>query len=765
MEVLRYKSEDGVVEIKIATANIAHSWQRFRSRLGDKSATYCDYRTTRSGSLWLTDIDRMSEAAAPIGDGNPANEWLALPPVIYETNTYSFTLRFSGIEGKPSIVHPNREVVEQFNWFDDNDQKGGVLTGSLDFVNEPGIFPLGFRYKPIGKQERTDTLEFRVVSPKLDTKEDYHHILDAINREYENLVFKFITKTFQNFHQGGKENNNLIWLSIFRSIIDEYIKAMEFIVNKPHIRVQKHERYSRADRIKRWTPQMEQQYARAEAEQTLDTKLFRHEVADSTFDTRENRFVKYTIENIGNRLNAVINELQRNFPNDISDDEKKQLLGYQMSLVKLQRNRFFRGIGRFEGFKQESLVLQKRTGYREIYRTWFKLNNGLSLYDGSTQIGTRPIWELYELWCFLKMKQLIADILGIDLESEEDAQYITENKSAMLDPFKESEVEHTIVFQKGEDADRVELKYQHTYNRRSGEFHTATTEQRPDIVLNIHKPDGFTLTYLYDAKYRVLDDKNAGDMDNPDADFADYPPSDAINQMHRYRDAIYYGSDRYTHTAKEIIGGYILFPGRATDSKVRERYYFKSIEKVNIGAFPLLPSVSGDDDLLLKEHLTAILLGKSKYEQIEDAIPQRGLYYTARQEFADDMVLVGYVKDENRWQQHLDAALYYVRAGFSKGSMHLTPGFESSKYLLLHNGKDGERRLYRLDGNGPRIISGADLRDKYGFESTDDYYMAFGILTRKGEVHIEGLDLSKVKLPEGKQLYSPYFSTLKNLVK
>lgn len=67
MEVLRYKSDDGVVEIKIATATIAHSWQRFRSRLGDKSATYCDYRASRHGSLWLTDIEHMGEAAMPVG--------------------------------------------------------------------------------------------------------------------------------------------------------------------------------------------------------------------------------------------------------------------------------------------------------------------------------------------------------------------------------------------------------------------------------------------------------------------------------------------------------------------------------------------------------------------------------------------------------------------------------------------------------------------------------------------------------------------------
>lgn len=760
MEVLRYQNDNGSVEIKIATANIASSWQRFRSRLQQKAETYCDYKASRPGKLWLTDIDRMEEYASLVSD-EYATEWLSLPPVMYETNTYSFTIRFAGIEGKPLIVHPNREVADRFNWFADKDNKGGVLSGSIDFINEPGIFPLRYRYKPIGQQERTDTLEIRIVSPKLDTKEDYTHILNAINREYNNLVFKYLTKTFQNFHRGGIENNDLIWLSIFRSIVDEYIKAMEYIVNKPHIRVQKHERFSRAEHIKQWTPIMAQLYAEAEAENKLDRKLFRHELAESTFDTRENRFVKYTIESIGKRLNSVIGKLQRNFDSYLTDDEKAQLKGYQINLIKLQRSRFFRGIGRFDGFKQESLVLQKRTGYREIYRTWFILNSGLSLYEGTTQIGTRPIWELYELWCFLKMKQLVAEIIGIDLESEIDAPFIKENKSTMLDPFKQSEVEHTVIFHKGDAVDRVELKYQHTYNRHiDSEIHTATTEQRPDIVLNIHKSDGFTLTYLYDAKYRVLDDKNAGDMDGKDHDYADYPPSDAINQMHRYRDAIYYGSDRYANTAKEIIGGYILFPGRVTDAKVRERYYFKSIEKVNIGAFPLLPSINGDEDILLKEHLTTILLDKSKYEQLKDCIPQRGLqYHSEDKPFDTDLVLVGYYKTD-QWEKIVKNKLYYVPVALGKGSINLTSGFEKTKYLLLHHGD--ERLLVRLKGDGPKFYPKNALIDM-GFSPSGDYYLGFEI---KNFTPVSGIDPNLYELErKGKQATIPYFTSMEKLIK
>ena len=63
-------------------------------------------------------------------------------------------------------------------------------------------------------------------------------------------------------------------------------------------------------------------------------------------------------------------------------------------------------------------------------------------------------------------------------------------------------------------------------------INTATTEQRPDIVLNIRKASGeVVLTYLYDAKYRVVNDKKL-DKDFEAEDIAeleqleggDYPP-------------------------------------------------------------------------------------------------------------------------------------------------------------------------------------------------------------------------------------------------
>lgn len=638
MNVLQYISTDRRVEITMSTANILTPWKRFRSRVKGASHKYCDYTTSIEGVLYLANPDKDC-VLQPVGDETTAREWQEKWPVIYETCRYNTTIRFTGIEGTPQIEHQNKEVADLFVPIQIGEHDY-LLTGELNFLNEPGLFDLVFRYRPLGASERTEHFKFRVVSPKLDAKRDYQAILELVKQEYNDLVFKYLTKTFQNFGRDSRKDDNLlVWYSIFKEIIDGYLKAINYIVHKPHLQTRHEIRYSRADHIKHWTPQMSERFAEVEANKRLDDTLFRHEITETTVNTRENRFVKFTLDRIGSRLGDIIEKVASFYPDKISPSEIDNLQEQRLLLKKTTRNALFRNL-RGEPLHNESLVLQKRTGYAQIYRYWLMLQSGIKLLEGTTSIGVRQIWEIYELWCFLKIKQLVCEVLEINTtDIEQYNTLVDERKSSMFDPFAEGELEHQIVFTNPNKIgdDKIELLYQHTYNRDSGEIHTATTENRPDIVLNIKKPDGFMLTYLFDAKYRVFDDErlNAEGVEDEQHQFgvADYPPSDAINQMHRYRDAIYYGlkkEQQQLNTAKEIIGGYILFPGRGDDKNIRERYFFKSIESVNIGAFPLLPNSQNPDQeaVLLKEFLHRIILDDSTYEQLKDSIPQRGLYYT-----------------------------------------------------------------------------------------------------------------------------------------
>lgn len=762
MEVLSFKSADAKVRITAATAaDMSANWMRFKSRVNDAehpdaASTYCDYRSTLPGTLQLglPGEQHIQE----VGEPNSLL-WKGLPPVFYETATYNVSIEFEGLGEPPVILHKLKEVTELFTSIPLGENRW-LLTAPLSFVNEPGIFELTFRYTPKESAQRTDIFSFRVVSPKLDTKEDYNHILAEINAQYNEIIFQYLTLTLQNLQRGGRSNNDVVWLSIFRQIVANYVKAVTYIVNRPHLRQTAEVRYSRADRIKRWTPRMAEKFATVEAEGRLSREYFRHENTINTHNTRENRFIKFTLDRIVRRLANIVATIKTKNAkakeaDKVADSELAELDSHVSALRKLGNSTLLRGL-RGEPLHSESMVLQKRTGYAQVYQHWLLLQKGIELFEGANAIGVRSIWELYELWCFLKIRQMVADILGLHFGTPEE---ITEVPMPMVKPFEDNNQEHT-VFYNCKDGSKVRLHYQHTYSRRTGEIHTATTENRPDIVLTIVKSDGFELTYLFDAKYRLNDDSKLNREDREEMDAAkgaDTPPSDAINQMHRYRDAIYYGSDKTHHSAKEIIGGYILFPGRGDNDSVRKRYFYQSIESVNIGAFPLLPDASDphNEGSLLYEFLTNILTTERAIDHIKDAIPQKGLQYESTFEpNKEDLVLVGYCKEEN-WDLVGKNKLYYVRTALERGSINLVSGFEKTKYLLLHNSR---RRLFvRLKGTGPKFYPKAAL-EEMGFKPNGDYFLGFDIVNFTPVPNINP-DIYKLER-KGKQISTSYFTTI-----
>lgn len=505
-----------------------------------------------------------------------------------------------------------------------------VVNSNIDFLNQPGHFALEFAYKNKVNQHIQHKIEFDVLSPKLDTKHDLDIIIQQIRSEYGDLVFRYLTLTFQQFELGREANNDLIWLSVFKQIIDSYIQSVRFILHQPNNKMQKIEEYRRTERIKGWTPSVAERFVndKLNDEQKALRRYYRTERVESTTDTRENRFVKFTIDRISERLMLLLKKLS----DGTSETEITILKEKQAELNILRNNSFFRGVGLFDGFRQQSIVMQQRSGYSQVYRYWIMLQNGLDLIQGDTSVGVQPIWKLYELWCFLKVKQLVCKVLEIDPTNKEHIQkYIHEDTHNAFDLFNGGSLSGNVTYVNPKNEDLIEVGYQYSFNRGASkdDMRSATTEQKPDIVMHIHKHNrGITLTYLYDAKYRVK-----GDGDEQVRSVIDEPVAETLDAMHHYRDAIYYGKKGEENFSKEIIGGYILFPGRMDEVEMLRRidkgeklpYYLQSIDEVNIGAYPLLPNE--DSGLLLENHLRKVLIDDSVIQQLEDSVPQRGLYY------------------------------------------------------------------------------------------------------------------------------------------
>lgn len=732
-EVLRFVHPD--YEVIVRTQDISYSWKRFKGRINYTRITnselvepdkYCRYTSKDSCKLCLYNpIAECKTDDKVVVKFPESKEWDNLWPVIFETCKYQVRLLFHGLdkESMPEIRHVRKDVEDSFFYDEElNGRDEKSLTGELDFINEPGVFKLDFSYQKNGIRKEA-YVTFDVVSPKLDTKNDYKSLLREVNKEYEDVIYRYLSITLQQFARGPL-NSDATWMAAFQSVVDDYIKNVKRVIQNPHSQIAIYRTSRKAEQIKFWTPTMEERYGEVKKEGKLEECYFDYNEVRSTQNTMENRFVKHTLQTIGKRLSTVITTILNATQEELSERHRQMWKDYQTSLNKLAKHPFFKSIGRFDGMNHESLVLQSRSGYQQIYKAWLKLKRGIALYHGAANIGTLQIWEIYELWCFIKMKKLVAEVLGIDKGKPSHEQLITEPKGTLLNPFEKSSSEHVVEYHypKAEETDTderkaeltahegdvVTLHYQHTFSRSSGKdgygmgINTATTEQRPDIVLNIRKASGeVVLTYLYDAKYRVINDKKL-DADFEEQDMSenmempggDYPPTDAVNQMHRYRDAIYYSKEHEPYRSKEVIGGYILFPGRGDDKYVKKRYYSESVESVNIGAFPLLPNSYS----LLRRHLEDILMKYASSEMhVAKAKPQRTLAYVTEEEKAgmssEDLVMIAVAGSEEKRQWTFEKLWFNIPLDKIADSP-----WNLAKYLLLK--VKGERTV----GNLCRIV-------------------------------------------------------------
>ena len=157
------------------------------------------------------------------------------------------------------------------------------------------------------------------------------------------------------------------------------------------------------------------------------------------------------------------------------------------------------------------------------------------------------------------------------------------------------------------------LAHEPKFTKKGQSIRSYLVNQEPDIVLEVTLPKSADLTkadsleekqfiWLFDAKYRIKTEKNRFDDSDEDIESKDYVPDDAINQMHRYRDALIRLSEprlpespsskiegQPSKKSRPVFGAFALYPG-FFDQATAPNPYAAAIEEVGIGAFALLPS-------------------------------------------------------------------------------------------------------------------------------------------------------------------------------
>lgn len=689
MELLTIKHQDFTMSIECSKFDAI--WQKAVRNVGEENLT-----STYSWSEGIVSVVRQDEN----GKEQIINQGETAAAVFFDNAEYPIWVEF-----ERHVKNARFGSILQ----NDNDNfsfRRGILAGFLNYGNEIGKSEILIDYN-VGTETRHFKFGFEVLSTKLNYHEHWRQIIEDIESEYRMLSLDYMKRTFHGFSPDTNgETPDLVWWSVFAGEQNKFIKAIKGIIERPRHRLHGIDTFVRADKLTRIPTSIENELAEHRKE---PAHLYRIEQQVQSNDTQENRFLKYALGQIASKYEVLSKRIES--IKGTSDSFKEEMKTMHSTLKHLQRNPFFRTVGAFKGLSQESLVLQKATGYSQVYRTWNLLRRAYSLNDGIYRLQSKDIATLYEIWCFIEVSHIVKELLGIEV----DVDHRNRMEMNGLFTWELGKGEHSRILFRKDDVELAELVYnpKHTESENDSismeNLVVPTVAQKPDIVLQLTKRDlqkDMKMTYLFDAKYRIDGRVNG----------VDTPPEDAINQMHRYRDAIYYKEHSSAELKKEVIGGYILFPGDGEKADIEVSKFYKTINQVNIGAFPLKPKDAENRELLVK--FIKQLLEIRGSEVISGVIPQKGTFVEV-----GDRVLIGLVKPSKRkgyYQSYMDskADLYYTGKQFPT-----TISLHDLHYFIPYIKGKGIRDVYEV--KRVRTITGSEAHQT---EGENDMRLAFELV-------------------------------------
>lgn len=558
---------------------------------------------------------------------NPGNTMM---PCFFENGQYQLVLeKKQNKDSNYDIFHSGIRITEDFQSI------GGSLIGIIDFSSDIGytgidIFKDGVKLL---------NLVLEVFPSKLDYYKDYQELIMEINEEVASLAFKFIDKTYLTGKLVDTEHQtNVEFLSILDIIFNDLEAALKRIVNSFKHNVITYESLTNIHKAKRVSNKTKK-YIRTHGDSLIKsekgfininnslyyTPKLIEEKKVTTIDIFENRFVKYMIQQTIKRLKSIEIYLD---PNDERENNTLIFIRKKIKILEIYLNNYFQDISDLTGNKSMSLVFQMAPGYREMYKEYIMLNKGLDLGDDLFKITPKKLYSLYEMWCYIKIHKILCD-LGYEVEEYGILQY--KDSGMYLSLLQDSQSK--MVYRN--DKNKLELWYNKSYSM-------PTTDQRPDTVLHIRNlNDEDNRTYIFDAKYRIsVDNGKIG------------PMVEDINVMHRYRDAIVSKMSDEFHYKYDTFGAYVMFPYGNEEDFLNHKFY-KSIEEVNVGAFPMLPGST----TLITKHLERIvnqshLEAKSERISIDE--------YDDYAKFKLENVMVVNVKDKRHFQAYKDHRFYHI---------------------------------------------------------------------------------------------------------
>ena len=601
-DLLRIQTPD--FELSIWCNDIEKRQKTYQSTL-EKREAISDHNAQPSivrfsPPLDILNTDFMDKPFAIEGSSSPSGlvESLELDNFIFFENLqYQFEVIFNGDVEEAYLSHRSHAINKSFRFIDANKQRStpARLTGTINTANDVGWLRLPFNYTK-SSQTFKSTIAFEVLPTKMSLHDDLPKMYQAIDNAFPLWRFSLVEKTEQDSAQTKQRHQfPLLWLANFSHLRHQLSNALKVISQAPHSRLQTQTSYTKAARIKGKIPARLGEKIKEDLDKGMHEQRYQVTKKRLSVDTPENRFIKMVVSTTKKQLADFEHKLRQD--NEKSGSQRlshaflDELNQWQQPLQKMLKQSFMANVGDYNGHGRESLVLQQKVGYSSVYRIWQELKFYLDVFDNQSSISMKSVAEIYEIWCFLTLRNILIDELGFK-------EVATKKQELQLKNFFEYQLKDGFAgafkFER-DDGVKARLAHEPPFNKNTKAIRTYSVSQKPDILLEVTFPNDRRFIWLFDAKYRIKTKNSQYDDVNQDIEATDYVPDDAINQMHRYRDALIRVNESKhkngVNKSRPVFGAFALYPGYF-DQISKANPYSDTINEISIGAFALLPSLT-----------------------------------------------------------------------------------------------------------------------------------------------------------------------------
>lgn len=586
---------DGVI---VATMRIAQSCGRF-VRDGDTNLSYIDKGESRNIDYIskIEEIDQLTPIQIYCGNDPSLSKILLLEETEYDIE---LTLIEEGVTDVLGYLQDNEQSLNlKQNRFTDGANCKLYTLYFKSYVGK-GFFDINYRSALI-------KIPFEVRSKKIEYLQDYPRMLSDIAEFSTSLLLDPGSPLYRNY--GGSYKTSKTTYEDFL-VLDYIFSKCCFESNYEYVRNNIYSELTtdieEADTGLAVSVDVGSVISMIDSRNLVSVekgiingiynpRIIRNEVSIDTFDVPENRLIKDLLLT----LQALIYSV-----NDSSIPKKSAYISDRIDYMRCVideyvSDRWISDVADITYVPFESMILQERNGYSDLFHIYQILNIGIALSQDDVpdlfEGHNKKVYQIYEYWCYTRLYKCLFNLS----ENKPSIEPNITNKRKII-TIQNKAVD--FVIKRNGSFLNVRLYYNKNFDQDDEKFRSYSVKLRPDFTLVVEKSKK---SYIinFDSKYKMkIKDPNDTEMDDSKIDSGCWEYD--IYKMHTYRDALI-----------KSLGSYVLYPGKSDDSNLREMFikprtpesWFERNKYVlpSVGAIPLIPGLS--DDRLLYFAIESIL--------------------------------------------------------------------------------------------------------------------------------------------------------------